>query len=318
MIDLLIVARGVHFASTALVAGVALFQYLIAEPAFRAEEADLAKLHAYRDKLNTCLLVSLALAVLSGAVWLIALAMTIGGQGLGAVLSNGTVWLLLTETQFGHVWVARLALAAVLLGVLRLQRGSDDAASRWRQSLAALLAACLMGLLALAGHAGATPGMAGALHLTADILHLVVAGAWLGGLLPLWMLFQLAVRQSDQSLASTMQITTHRFSTLGLVSVGTLLATGLINTGVLVGSLSALLETDYGELLLLKIALFMAMVAIASVNRLRLTPRLPSKDSMRRLARNALAEIGLGLTIIAIVSVLGTLPPALHTSMHMH
>ena len=64
---------------------------------------------------------------------------------------------------------------------------------------------------------------------------------------------------------------TRRFSTLGLLSVGTLLATGLVNTWMLAGSLAALLETDYGRLLLPKIALFVAMVAIASINRLRLT-----------------------------------------------
>jgi putative copper resistance protein D len=61
-----------------------------------------------------------------------------------------------------------------------------------------------------------------------------------------------------------------------------------------------------------------AMVATASVNRFRLMPRLPGKASLRRLAGNVLAEIGLGLVIIAVVGVLGTLPPALHAAMHAH
>jgi putative copper resistance protein D len=317
MVDLLVVARGAHFASTAVVAGVALFQCLIAEPAFRTAGDDPAGLWAYREKLRAVIRVGLAVAVVSGAAWLIALAMTIGHQGLLAVLSNGTVWVLLIKTQFGHVWVVRLLLVAFLLGVLWLQRESDPA-SQWWEGLYAFLAACLIGSLAWAGHAGATPGVEGDIHLAADILHLVAAGAWFGGLLPLWMLFRLAVRQPDQSFALITQVATHRFSTLGLVAVGTLLATGAVNTWALVGSLSALLETDYGRLLLLKIALFMAMVAIASVNRFRLTPRLPDNGSLRRLAGNVLAEIGLGLAILAIVSVLGTLPPALHAGMHMH
>jgi putative copper resistance protein D len=317
MVNLLVVARGAHFASTAVVAGVALFQCLIAEPAFRTAGDDPAGLWAYREKLRAVIQVGLAVAVVSGAAWLIALAMTIGHQGLLAVVSNGTVWVLLIKTQFGHAWVVRLLLVAFLLGVLWLRRASDPA-SQWWEGLYAFLAACLIGSLAWAGHAGATPGVEGDIHLAADILHLVAAGAWLGGLLPLWMLFRLAVGQPDQSLALIMQVATHRFSTLGLVAVGTLLATGAVNTWALVGGLSALLETDYGRLLLLKIALFMAMVAIASVNRFRLTPRLPDNDSLRRLAGNVLAEIGLGLAILAIVSVLGTLPPALHAGMHMH
>jgi putative copper resistance protein D len=306
MIGLLAAARSIHFASSATVTGAALFQCLIAQPAFRTAGAEPAQMQAYREKLRAILLIGLALAVVSGAVWLIALAMKIGGHGLAAVVSSGTVWLLLSETQFGHVWLARLVLAALLLGLAR------------RQALAALAASCLIGSLAWAGHAGATPGVEGDIHLVADILHLVASGAWLGGLLPLWLIFRLAMRQTDQSLALAAQIATHRFSTLGLLAVGTLLATGFVNTWVIVGSLPAFFETDYGRLLLLKIALFIAMVALAGVNRLRPTPRLPRRESMLRLARNTLLEIGLGLAIIAIVSVLGVLPPAMQASIQMH
>jgi putative copper resistance protein D len=306
MVDLLVAARGVHFASTASVAGVALFQCLIAEPAFRTAATDPAGRKAYREKLRAILLVGLALAVLSGATWLIALAMNIAGQGLAAAVSNGTVWLLLTETQFGHVWLARLVLVALLFGVAR------------RQGLSALSAAGLMGSLAWAGHAGATPGVEGGIHLAADILHLVAGGAWLGGLLPLWLLFRPAMKEADQSQFLAVAIATCRFSTLGVAAVGMLLATGLVNTWVLVGSLPALFETSYGRLLLVKIALFMAMVGIAGVNRLRLTPRLPGRGPLRWLARNVLVEIGLGLAIVAIVSVLGVLPPVAHMGMRMH
>jgi putative copper resistance protein D len=317
MLDLLAVARGVHFASTAAVAGVALFQCLIAEPAFRMARADSPGLRAYRGKLRGHSLAGLAVAVVSGAAWLFALAMAIGHEGMLAVVSNGTVWVLLIKTQFGHVWMVRLLLGAFMLGVLWLQRRSGAASQRW-EGFYAFLATCLIGSLAWAGHAGATPDVEGDIHLAADILHLVAAGAWLGGLLPLWMLLRIAVKQPDQSFGLITQVATHRFSTLGLVAVGTLLATGAVNTWALAGRPSALLETGYGRLLLLKIALFMAMVAIASVNRFRLSPRLPGKDSSRRLAGNVLAEIGLGLALIAVVSVLGTLPPALHAGMRMH
>jgi hypothetical protein len=61
------------------------------------------------------------------------------------------------------------------------------------------------------------------------------------------------------------------------------------------------------------------LVCIAAVNRLRLTPRLVpqgepdrSRNASRRLQRNSLIELGLGVVIIAIVGVLGTIPPALH------
>jgi copper transport protein len=70
--------------------------------------------------------------------------------------------------------------------------------------------------------------------------------------------------------------------------------------------------TDYGRLVALKIGLFASMVAIAAVNRLYLTPRLPRATASRALQRNSLAEIGLGCFVVLLVGALGTLPPAAH------
>jgi len=54
------------------------------------------------------------------------------------------------------------------------------------------------------------------------------------------------------------------------------------------------------------------MVAIASVNRFYLTPRLPEPAALRALQRNGFTEIGLGLIVLMFVGMLGTLPPAAH------
>ena len=77
-----------------------------------------------------------------------------------------------------------------------------------------------------------------------------------------------------QTRLAVARAATLRFSTLGVISVGTLLVTGIVNTWYLAGSIEALTGTYYGQLLLAKIALFFAMVAIAAVNRQWLTPRL--------------------------------------------
>src|SRR6478752_1716093 len=62
-----------------------------------------------------------------------------------------------------------------------------------------------------------------------------------------------------------------------------------------------------------KIGLFAAMIAIATVNRLYLTPRLPTVPALRTLQRNSIAEICLGLCVLLFVGMLGTLPPSAHT-----
>jgi len=79
-----------------------------------------------------------------------------------------------------------------------------------------------------------------------------------------------------------------------------------------------LTATDYGHLLLVKIALFLVMLALATVNRLWLTPALavdagakPEHNALRQLRRNVVTEIVAGAAILAVVAVLGVTPPGL-------
>jgi putative copper resistance protein D len=189
-----------------------------------------------------------------------------------------------------------------------------------RASLAigATASAALVGTLAWAGHAAADTGGQGIVHLAADILHLISAAAWVGALLPLAVLLRILATSSDQINLLVARGAVPRFSTLGIASVSVLVGSGLVNTWVLAGSMAALTDTDYGRLLLFKIALFALMLLFATVNRLQLTPRLePSsgievvRAALAQIRRNTLIEAGLGAIVILVVSLLGTLPPGL-------
>ena len=100
---------------------------------------------------------------------------------------------------------------------------------------------------------------------------------------------------------------------MGYAAVTLLALTGTVNSAMLIGSFHGLTTSGYGRLLMIKIALFMAMVGLALVNRLRLTPRLstrpPSPAPLRTLCRSVLAEQALGLAILAVVAVLGISAP---------
>jgi copper resistance protein D len=194
----------------------------------------------------------------------------------------------------------RAALVVLIVVVLPWPR------LRWVQLAAA---AGLVASLAWVGHAGATPGAEGGVHLISDVMHLLAAGAWLGGLPAFAILLAHAQSADDPTIAIR---ATARFSWLGVIGVGTLLASGVLNSWFLLSGPRDLIATDYGRLLLLKIALFVAMVAVAAVNRFRLTPRLPAPVAMRALARNSLIECALGLGVLLIVGALGTMPPAAH------
>jgi len=316
--DALIVIRGIHFAATIMVAGTTFFQLLVAEPAFRISGAAPATVRGIRARQAWLVWIALAVAILSGAAWLIAVAADITGKTPIEALATDTAWTVLTETQFGHVAIARLILAVLLAAILlaTLLAPKNATTLSWWRWLPASLAACLLGALAWTGHSGATPGQAGDLQLAADATHLIGAGAWVGGLFPLAVLFAAARDASDPGGAGLATAAAQRFSVLGIISVAALLTTGIVNTWDLVGSVAALIETDYGRLLSVKIILFLAMVSLAAVNRFHLLPRLDDLDRVRQIQRNSLLEAGLGLMVLEIVGALGTIAPAVHQHMH--
>jgi copper resistance protein D len=201
-------------------------------------------------------------------------------------VSAESLRVVLRETQFGTLWIWR---AILLVGLFVL--------TLWRRREAILVAAIGAGLVlivtAAAGHGGADGST---FHLIGDAIHLLAVGAWLGGLVP----FVAAMRQPNAGAIAW------RFSTLGMVSVCIIVATGAINAWFLVGNASALIGTPYGRLLLVKIVLFCLMVAVAAVNRFVLTPR----RDVATLHRNAKIETALGIAIVMIVAVLGSMPPA--------
>jgi putative copper resistance protein D len=313
--DPLIYARAVHFAATILAAGTVFFQVLVAEPAFAAAADDaVPAMERLRCRWSWLVRFSLAIALLSAAVWLVLLAAAIYGAPIAKVWANGGVWTVVTATRFGQVWSARLGLAVVLALALPLLM---PAAARPRWSFVpVILAAGLLIAPAWTGHAGATPGLGGQLHVVVDALHVLAAGGWIGGLPPLAMLLAAARWPKEPGWTNVVTAAIRRFSLLGMASVGVLLATGIINTWFEVGSFADLIETAYGRLIVLKLGLFAVMVALAAVNRFHLTPRLAAVGAVRQLQRNSLAEAALGFAAVLVVGFLGTMAPASHAHLH--
>jgi copper resistance protein D len=313
--DPLFYVRALHFAATVSVAGAVFFIVGISEPALRNARDNADGAFAVRRRLAWIAWISLVTVLLSGVPWLVLTAESMSGQPLGA-LSHGVLWTVLSQTDFGNNWLLRFVMACLLGGLFVHVLSAKGVTSLWLRTFTVLLAAALVGTLAFAGHAIGGEGIEGIVHPAADIRHLLAAAAWVGALVPLALLLTMAGEDAG-SLART---ATLRFSTLGIVCVATLLLTGVVNSWYLVGSVSALTGTGYGRLLLFKLALFAGMVGIAAVNWSRLTPKLEqnadvtaAQRAQRQLRRNAAIEAAMGAVIIAIVAVLGTLPPAGHT-----
>ncbi len=299
--DPLVLARWAHFAATAVAAGTAGFLVLVADPTARKHVPP--GFAALRHHLVLVTWSALALTILSGAAWLVLVASDILGASFVDVCLHGGAWPVLADTRFGMVWCARLLLA-LLLGLLMPRPAVG--------TIQLAVAAGLMALPALIGHAGATPGIAGDIHLVSDMIHLLAAGAWLGGLTAFALALKQALSSDEHTWREFAVRATHQFSVLGILCVGALLASGIVNSWNLLGGARDLVATEYGRLVALKIGLFVAMVAIAAVNRFYLTPQLPDLRAVRALKRNSLAEIGLGLCVLLFVGMLGTLPPSAH------
>jgi putative copper resistance protein D len=321
LVNLLSYARALHFAATILLVGIVFFAVFIAEPALREAPGGTKIAVVLRRRLAWIAWISLAFCVLSGAAWFVLTSASMSGQPLSEIYTQGVLGTVLSQTDFGNDWLLRLVFVCILALLLPLFLSPRESKSGWVRAAAVVLAAALVGSLAFAGHAIGDKGIAGIVHPIADILHLIAVAAWVGALVPLALL--LSMTGEDAGVLAVARTATLRFSTLGIVSVATILCTGLVNSWYLVGSISAFTESEYGRLLLIKIALFAAMVGAASMNRLWLTPRLvqdadasAAQDARRQLRRNAAIEAALGATIIAIVAVLGMLPPGSHAHHH--
>ena len=306
MIDLgLVVARLLHYAAMTTLAGVSffpLYAYAFAEP------------KQLSGRRQAVLLAAGAVALLGGLLWFVFSVANMSGA-LADVADHEVLWTVLNETTFGGVWMARMLLAVLILGVTAVRSFWMGIAGR--DLVTAFLAAVLLASLAGTGHVQIEEGWTRIVHIASDAAHLLAAGAWLGGLVPLGFILLDYSRQDREPIVDVDRILL-RFSSMGYVAVATLIVSGLVNSWFLVGSISNLLKTPYGQILLGKLTLFSAMLALAAANRFWLVPRMiqTREDSggpagwLRRLRYHVFGEQFLGLMVLLAVSILGTMRPA--------
>jgi len=302
----LIATRFLHFASVLAVFGLALFPLYTYPSRVGSPPARLIRW------LRSGLRKSALLALLSGIAWAYLTLANMPGS-LTGVVDPDAFWALFREASFGQIWVARLALIVTLLVSVRGCKTSDH--PDW---ITAGVSGVILATLAGIGHTHVSNGAAHVIHVSADGAHLLAAGAWLGGLLPLAYVLAVARQSPSPERYGDANIALLRFSGIGYTAVAVLVVSGLINSWFLIGSVSALLDSPYGQLLLAKVCLFAGMLTLAAANRFWLVPSLigtkvPGQPAALfvRLGRHVLGEQAMGLVIVVIVSVLGTMQPAI-------
>jgi putative copper resistance protein D len=295
----LVIARLIHFAGAMAAFGGAAFTLYAVDRGIDTLEASAV---ARFDRWDAGLLrVSALVMLVSG----LAILPFVAGRMAGvesAAFDPGTIGVVLSDTAFGRVWCWHLLFTVLLI--------LSAAIAAHRRALNLVWAALALVSLGWVGHAAGGSGWTGLGRELNQSVHLLAAGLWLGGLLPLgWLLGR--ARSDEARFAALAGQALPAFSHMGYAAVAVIAITGTVNTLLLAGNLDALFGTDYGRLLSLKILLYLAMVAIALRNRFRLMPRLSNAcpSEARALQRSVLVEQAIGLAILTAVSFLGSWPP---------
>lgn len=280
----LVIIRFVHFATLMLVFGAALFRPLMLDHPSQQKRI--------RNVLDPLLCLLSGVALISAVLWLLLLAADMNSVALTG-LNLPAVKKVLMQTFFGKVWSLHMVLCAALLLCLRIP-GARTAV------IARPLSALALATLAPIGHAVMLDGIDGTLLVINQLVHLFCVGAWMGALM---LLTFLLARPNDQDIGELLL----RFSSIGLVLVGGVLVTGLINVRVLTGSYWPVPgQSGFATVLAVKAALVLCMLGLAAWHRSRLHTQ---QVSLQQLRWTVGIEWALGFGALAAVSLLGTLAP---------
>jgi copper transport protein len=226
---------------------------------------------------------------------------------VGLLLEADSITTLLTATAWGWGWLLQLAGAAIIIIGLLMARRSPRAGG-WTVAAVGALLLCVTP--ALSGHAVASARPA--IAVTADALHVLGAGAWLG-MLALVMLAGIpaALRLERSEREHAIADLVGAFSPAALAFASLVAATGVVAAWIHLGALTMLWESDYGRVLLVKLGVLSALAAVAAFNWRRVKPRLGEAAGTGILRRSATFEVTLAVVVLLVTAVLVALPTPL-------
>jgi len=246
-------------------------------------------------------------------------------------LALGEIGTVLHKTHYGRLWLWRAA-AVLCLGIIWL--------IQWRHSNARPLpvtafTALIVSVISLSasGHGG-DDGLLSTANI-ANSLHILGALVWGGAIIAFALLLLPGLMRDRQAATqSLLAVSSLRLSSLAGIALAMTVVPGLYNAWLLVGSWHGLWSTLYGRLLVAKVILVTAMIALGVVNRYRYVPSLlvqagrplprsllPLMHSPRTMADSATAKYFLrslkaeALLLLAVLSLAATLSqemPAAH------
>ena len=217
------------------------------------------------------------------------------------------------QTYFGTIWLARMIITIVLLGIwFTLDRKTNVTKKVQIPMLVAMLA--LISTSSLIGH-GAASGETPALIL--DYIHNLVAAIWIGGIFYFVSTLLPSLSKLKEENREKMSLALiPRFSIAFIISIGIVIITGPLLMWFLESDVGLITESVYGQLIILKIVIASAMVALGGFFQLRVQKTAEKNfqsgkiDVHRKLRRSLKVDAALGVVLLGVVALLtnGTLP----------
>ena len=222
---------------------------------------------------------------------------------------------LLAETDWGRLWLWRALLSVLMTAVLgtawrRVRREPEPRCSLALIYITAVLGIGVLVTISMTSHGAATPNVRGMAMLN-DLIHMVSAAVWVGGLLSLAIALFLSFEMlRDSERRTILMALARRFSIVAGLSVAVLVLTGLYSAWAQVTVIQAL-GTPYGWTLAVKIAIVALLLLAAAANLVWVRPRLRSDGRASYWLRRLVAvECVLAVLVVLSVGFLTALEPA--------
>jgi len=250
-----------------------------------------------------------AIATVAGVIGAAAAAAQVGVFAVdGSIVET-----FLFKTGVGHIEIVEIGLAAaacvpaaIAWVMLKNTQVSDVALLA-----AALISAANLATVPFASHPVTLDAqIAGILS---AIAHRLALSLWLGGLPALILLIGAGPVPDDTRRVAALVL--RRFSQVATVAMGIILLTGALLTWFLVGNFPGLIGTEYGRLLILKLAFLGGVLFIASGLQRHLLPLLelkPSDPTFLSYANRVKLETVFAVLIVVIASDMAGLAPPEH------
>jgi copper transport protein len=221
----------------------------------------------------------------------------------------------LVDTRFGTLMILRFALLIVLALILSFVVWNDPWRRETEATLGIIASLALVAPYSLNAHAAAQPE-GRAMAIASDIVHLIGAGLWAGGVaLLLAVLLQLWRHGPEHAVRANLASLLPRFSAMAIAAWICLTATGVYAVWLQVGGLDAARETDYGRALLVKLGIAVLLLALGAWHFLVATRRVlrapPEGERAAGRFRASLGvETGLIVLILLVTGWMTSQPPA--------